>query len=189
MARAAFRDLFLRFYTALETLGVDYFAYGGVTVALWGDPRETQDVDAVAVIQPEECPRLLGALTSAGFHVPPEEAKTFPIDGWIRVQLPGRYADVALGRSPFDASALRRRIRATVFGLPIWVVAAEDLVLYKLIAFRFKDLADAEVVLLRQRHRLDLDYLRRWAEEIAQRTGKFEVPRKLEAMLEANRAE
>ncbi|MBI3268841.1 MAG: hypothetical protein HYZ53_07450 [Planctomycetes bacterium] len=184
MPRAEFRDLFLRFYSTLEALGVDYFAYGGVSVAFWGDPRETQDVDAVAVLEPEETGPLLQGLAAAGFNIPPRQAVTFPIDGWVRAQFQGRFADVALGRTPFDRSALSRRSRFTVHGLPIWTVSAEDLVLYKLTAYRFKDLADVEVVLLRQRRSLDLAYLKFWADEIARRTGKFEVPQKLESLLD-----
>lgn len=55
--------------------------------------------------------------------------------------------------------------------------------LYNLIAHRYKDLADAQSVLRRQRGKLDQSYLRRWAGEIAANTGKFEVPQRLEKLL------
>lgn len=71
-----------------------------------------------------------------------------------------------------------------LFGLDVWAVSPEDLILYKLIAHRYEDLGDAQAVLTRSRNQLDLDYLRRWAEEIARRTGKFEVPAKLEELIE-----
>ncbi|MBI5366666.1 MAG: hypothetical protein HZA54_06490 [Planctomycetes bacterium] len=184
MERVAFRELFLRFFTLLETLEVGYFAYGGIAVGVWGDPRETQDVDAVVLAELDDTGRLLRDLTGHGFELPAGSAATFPIDGWVRATLPGRYADLALGRSPFDRSAMKRRVRITLFALPIWVVSAEDLVLYKLIAHRRKDLPDAESVLRRQGVRLDLEYLRSWADEIAAQTGKFEVPGKLRELLE-----
>lgn len=183
MPLTPFPDMFHRFYSALEALGVEYFAYGGVAVGVWGDPRETQDVDAVVILGDDERRRTLDALGERGFEIRPAAARTFPIDGWLRAGFGGRFADLALGSTPFDQSAMRRRAAVEVFGLSIQVVSPEDLVLYKLIAYRRKDLADVEAVLTRQRRRLDLSYLRSWADEIAARTGKFEVPSALDSML------
>lgn len=189
MPYAPFPELFRRFYSTLESLGCDYFAYGGVAVGVWGDPRETQDVDAVVTVDPDGAARVLAALVAAGFHVRPQDATTFPIDGWLRAEWGGRFADLAMGRTPFDESALHRRIRMSVLGQPIWVVSAEDLVLYKLMAYRHKDLGDAEAVITRQRAKLDRAYLRSWAQEIAVHSGKFEIPAKLEDLLDrASRA-
>ncbi len=187
MPRVPFRELFQRFYGLLEDCGIEYAAYGGVTVAVWGDPRETQDVDAVIAVEPGSEAAVLTAITSAGFSLPEDAAITFPIDGWLRASLHGRYADLAVGRTPFDESAMRRRQRRTLFGREIWVVTAEDLLLYKLIAYRRKDLADAESVVRRQRRVLDLVYLRHWAGEIASHTLKFEIPSKLEELIEEAR--
>jgi hypothetical protein len=71
-----------------------------------------------------------------------------------------------------------------LFGSEVWVVSAEDLILYKLVAYRYKDLGDAEAVLVRRRGQLDLDYLRTWANEIGVHTKKFEVPQKLQELIE-----
>ena len=187
MSTATFADLFRKFFGFLESSHVEYFAYGGVVVAVWGAPRETIDVDAVVCVPDEDVEGLLPALSAAGFGYPDGARSTFPIDGWLRASFAGRHADIALGRTPFDESALTRRRRVTLFGTSIWVASAEDLILYKLVAHRYKDLGDAETVLVRSRGRLDLAYLRRWADEIARGTGKFEVPGKLEALIERAR--
>lgn len=184
MERAAFPDLFRNFFGTLESIQVSYLAYGGVAVGVWGDPRETQDVDAVISIPEEECPRLLGELARAGFAAEARAEQTFPVDGWLRLRWGGRFADLCLGRTPFDRSALDRRRRMTLFETAVWVASAEDLLLYKLTAYRFKDLADAEAILARQKNDLDLAYLRHWATDIAAHTGKFEVPSKLEELIE-----
>lgn len=184
---ARFEDLFGAFYGLLEGLGATYFAYGGVAVAVWGAPRETADVDAVVCIGDSDIKHLLAALANAGFTYPEETRSTFSIDGWFRAGFRGRHADIALGRTPFDASALARRRRVELFGTKIWIAAAEDLILYKLVAHRYKDLGDAQAIMVRRRDALDLAYLRRWAEEIATATGKFEVPGKLEHLIEGAR--
>jgi hypothetical protein len=181
---ATFSELFREFFGVLEPLGIEYFAYGGVSVAVWGAPRETVDVDTVLCVAEERIPELLKALERAGFTCTEEEKATFPIDGWLRMSFRGRHADLTLGRTPFDQSALRRRRCVKLFGLDVWVVSAVDLILYKLVAHRYKDLGDAESVLVRSRGRLDLAYVRRWADEIARGTGKFEVPARLKELID-----
>ncbi len=119
------------------------------------------------------------------FAIPDRIATTFPIDGWLRAAWNDRFADIALGRTPFDRSAAQRKKRATVLEQTLWVASAEDLVLYKLIAYRYRDLADAQAILTRRRLVVDRPYLRHWADEIAAHTGKFEVPAKLQELLEA----
>jgi len=187
MPDATFAELFRAFYGMLESLEIEYFAYGGVVVAVWGAPRETVDVDAVVCVTEADIENLLPALARAGFSYPDEAQHTFPIDGWLRARFRGRHADIALGRTPFDESALVRRHRVELFGTKIWVASAEDLILYKLVAHRYKDLGDAETILGRRRGQLDLAYLRKWADEIARGTGKFEVPGKLEDLISRNR--
>lgn len=183
MSRSSFREVFERFFGALEELGVPYFAYGGVAVTFWGNPRETQDVDAVVAIAEEECESLLDSMRAVRLDCSSSAAALFPIDGFLRLEHQGRHADLALGRTPFDRSALDRCQRKRLLGREIWVAGPEDLLLYKLVAYRFKDLGDAEAIVSRQRGLLDLDYLRRWALEIAVRTRKFEVPQKIEDLL------
>jgi hypothetical protein len=181
---ATFADLFRGFYGLLESLEVEYFAYGGLVVAVWGAPRETVDVDAVVCVTDDDLESLLPALAKAGFTFPEDAHRTFPIDGWLRAGFHGRHADLTLGRTPFDESALTRRRRVKLFGTMIWVATAEDLILYKLVAHRYKDLGDVEMVMVRMTGKLDLAYLRKWADEIARATGKFEVPAKLEELLQ-----
>ncbi|MBI4606421.1 MAG: hypothetical protein HY721_31030 [Planctomycetes bacterium] len=187
MPAATFAELFRRFYGLLESLEVEYFAYGGVVVAVWGAPRETVDVDAVVCVKDDDVEDLFPALARAGFSFPEEAKRAFPIDGWLRTSFRSRHADISLGRTPFDESALTRRRRVKLFGTQIWVASAEDLVLYKLVAHRYKDLGDAETILVRMRGQLDLPYLRKWADEIARGTGKFEVPGKLEDLIQRTR--
>ncbi len=150
MPPATFADLFRRFFGVLESLEIEYFACGGVSVAVWGDPRETVDVDAVVCVADEDIDDLVRALAKASFTCTEEERATFAVDGWLRLDFRGRHADLTLGRTPFDESALARRRRVRMFGSEVWVVAAEDLILYKLVAHRYKDLGDAETVLERR---------------------------------------
>jgi hypothetical protein len=144
-----------------------YLLYGGMAVALWGEPRYTEDVDIVLFVVERESHRFLRAAAKQGFAVDEDLAiQQLQVSGWARLPL-GKasspwHLDLTLGDTPFDRSALARRVQVTMAGRHVWAATAEDLVLYKLIAFRDKDRLDIESVVRRQ-ERLDEAYLRKWA--------------------------
>jgi predicted nucleotidyltransferase len=82
----------------------------------------------------------------------------------VRLYLEGRGidADVFLAETDFQQEVLARRIKAEVEGRRLDVVTPEDLILFKLVASRPRDLIDVQDVLFMQ-GQLDEAYLRRWA--------------------------
>ena len=59
-----------------------------------------------------------------------------------------------------------------LFGIEVAIAAPEDLILYKLIACRPKDEADIEGIVQRRGDKLDIAYLRKWAEWLSRETAK-----------------
>ena len=53
-----------------------------------------------------------------------------------------------------------RRRRVTLFGRPLWILAAEDLAVLKLMFFRRKDLADVEALLRELGPAIDRGFVR-----------------------------
>jgi hypothetical protein len=183
VSRISLEELFIRATDAVQKAGIRYMIYGGVALPAWGDVITTQDLDLVVHVRENEVERLMAAFGEAGFFVPEGAAKLFPIDTWTRVSRGGRDVDIALGTTDFDVQALSRAVKVTFYGRSVPIASAEDLILYKLVAYRRKDLAHIEDILVRQGTRLDVAYLRGWAQRIAEATGKFEIPRTLEQML------
>jgi hypothetical protein len=145
----------------------DYLLYGGMAAALWGEPRYTEDVDIVLFLAEREAYRFLRSAATRGFAVEEDLAiQQIQISGWARLPFGDRdspwHLDMTLGDSPFDRSALQRRRQVPIFGRPIWVASPEDLIIYKLVSGRDRDLPDALSVARRQS--LDATYLRHWAE-------------------------
>lgn len=158
--------------------------YGFDELSAWASPRTTEDVDLVLMVPDAKLVDTVLSLRQSGFEFPVGCEQTLPIDGWTRGTLGGRHVDLLHGVTDFDRAAYGRRVVLHLFDRDLPLASAEDLILYKLVAFRLQDLADVEAILRRQRAKLDLAYLRRWGAEIAARTSKFEVPQKLEEMLE-----
>jgi len=78
----------------------------------------------------------------------------------------GMRIDVFLPSIPFSSEAERTRVRVTdTAGWSGWFLAAEAVVIFKLLFFRGKDLVDIER-LVAVRPELDRPYVRRWMVEM-----------------------
>jgi hypothetical protein len=82
----------------------------------------------------------------------------------IRLYLDGKGidADVFLAETAFQQEVIARRVTCAVEGRQVSLVTADDLILFKLIASRPRDLIDVQDVLFTQGD-LDEAYMRRWA--------------------------
>jgi hypothetical protein len=67
--------------------------------------------------------------------------------------------------------------------IPWRVASPEDVILYKLVAHRSRDLPDIENVIRRGRETLDRFYLRKWARWLARQTGLGRIDTTLRTML------
>jgi hypothetical protein len=177
------QELFQRAIDVIEKAEIRYLVYGDIALPAWGDVITTQDLDLLVQVDAGSAARLIAAYRDAGFRVPDDAERLFPIDTWTRASLGGRDVDIAWGATDFDDSALSRAVTVHLYDRKVPIASAEDLILYKLAAHRRKDLAHVEDIILRQGSRLDLRYLREWAQRIASATGKFEIPGTLERML------
>lgn len=168
-----------------DRLGLPYAIMGGIAVRAHGIPRPTYDVDFTLAVPRERLADMFATISDRGYTVPEQYTR-----GWVdsvggmplvkvRLFLDGRAvdADIFLAETAFQREVIARRITAEVEGRPIRLVSAEDLILFKLIASRPRDLIDVQDVLFTQ-GRLDEAYLRHWA-------GPLGVEAKLDEVLTA----
>ena len=168
----------------LSFLGVPYHFYGGLVVAAWGDPRNTRDVDVVVIPSVDTPEKILSGGADAGFFFDPERARLDLLTSkFTRMGLGRSHLDLFLGSTPFDRAASARRRRIILFGHEIDVASAEDLIVYKLVAGRPRDLSDVESILVRQRGTLSVSYMEEWVSRISQDLGRPEVVGSLERLL------
>lgn len=156
--------------TWLNEAGFKGCLIGGVVVQRWGEPRLTADVDAtIAVGYGDEAAFLDSCL--GRFAARRADAHDFALK--YRVLLVeasnGVPLDLSLASFDFEIEAIER---ATPYeydtGITLTTCSAEDLLIYKAVAGRPRDLSDIETIVARQGEALDLDRVRRWLRVFAE---------------------
>jgi hypothetical protein len=168
---------------ALSALGAEYMLIGGLAVGVWGEPRATKDADLCVRIaaSPED---LAAALTSAGLEVARGDlGRALAAGEAVRLHRIGQreepvVIDLLLAVTPFEIDALGRRRTIRVLGIDLPVAAPEDLFVFKLIAGRPQDLADAALLFELHGETFDRTRVRGWCREfgVEDRLAGF-VPR------------
>jgi predicted nucleotidyltransferase len=169
----------------LDRLGHPYAVMGGIAVRAYAIPRATYDVDLTIAVEQSRLPELFIELRKLDFAIP-EPYETSWVDriaGMPLLKLKRYYGektldvDLFLEESEFQKEVMRRRVHVDAEGRKYWMVTAEDLVLFKLVANRLRDRVDVADVLFVQGE-LDKSYMRSWAKVL-------EVEQELEKALTA----
>jgi hypothetical protein len=155
---------------ALSALGAQYMLIGGLAVGVWSEPRGTKDVDlSVHVVASAE--ELRTALAGAGLEVARGDlARALAQGESVRLRRAAHQdepvvVDLLIAITPFEIEALRRRQPLRVLGVELPVATPEDLFVFKLIAGRPQDLADATVLYDLHGETFDVARVRRWCRE------------------------
>lgn len=152
----------------IESLQIPYTIIGGMANAVWGEPRATLDIDITVWVNDGDIETVLAHLADH-FIILPEtpadfirQTRVLPIETEAGVRI-----DVIFGMLPFEQAAIERSVSRTVAGKPIRFCTAEDLILYKIISDRERDLKDVEGIMRLRGPDLDRDYLDPRVQELA----------------------
>ena len=130
----------------LETQSWPWYLFGGQAALVHGGTRVTADVDVTVVLDPSEFDRLEATIPAA-FARRADRAFTEQTLVVPLMHLPSAVpVDLVLGATAFEAEIASRARRARVGGSWTPLIAAEDLLVLKLLAGRPHDLFDAAEV-------------------------------------------
>ena len=155
---------------------------GGVAAGLQGQPRLTEDVDAVVLDADAEA--LLRSGKQYGFQ--PRTVDAIEFSRRTRVLLmrhrSGVDADLSLGTLPFEREVIARAQTIEAGGLRISIATPEDLIIMKALARRPQDVADI-VGIVEVQPDLDVERIRRWVREFSSVLEMPEILDDLELLL------
>jgi hypothetical protein len=148
---------------ALENSGRPYLIIGGVAVIAAGIPRLTLDIDATLPGGGLELDELAQLLAAHDIDPRIEDAVEFARSRrvYLAVHTPsGVPVDLSLAALPFELEAIDSGKECDYSGVSIRVARPEDLVIYKLVAARPRDLEDAEALLVLHGATMNLERVR-----------------------------
>lgn len=146
-------------------------SYGGaIAYNYYGPPRLTQDVDVLALVPDPKVPALVEEFTQAGCKhgaTDPRPIELRPVldDLRSRAHLAeflcrGIRTELFVPWHPFHLRVLERSPQRDLEGRSIRIHAPEDIIVFKKIFDRPKDLGDIKAILMAQKGKLDLARLR-----------------------------
>jgi len=168
---------FRQLVDVFNRLGIPYFLGGSFASALHGIGRATFDADFIADLEFEQAASLVHELIP-DFYADADQIRSALSYGRsfnvIHLASAYKFDIFPVGGDAFRASEMRRRQlqKAAAFGedIELYFATAEDTILSKLVWYNSggrtseRQWNDIRGVLEIQRGRLDIDYLRKWAD-------------------------
>ena len=151
MTAPSFGEALAALSRAMSRLGRPWMIIGGLAVIVHGAPRSTLDADATVAGSGLPIEDLLAALIGEGFTTRIPDALRLARTAHVlivRHEPSGIPADISLAWLPFEEDALARAKTLEFAGVALPFVQPEDLLVYKLLADRPRDLDDAERMLI-----------------------------------------
>ena len=153
----------------LDSTNIPSMVIGGVAASVLGQPRLTQDVDALAILPEGEWANAVS--TAARHGILPRIENPLDFARRSRVLLmrhveSGIDIDVTFGGLSFEQAAIDNSKIHDIGGLRVRLPRVEDLLIMKAVARRPKDLQDIEG-LLAAHPDADIVAVRQWVREFA----------------------
>lgn len=172
---------------ALTELGRPSMVIGGIAVIARGVPRTTFDIDAAVWADGLDLDVALKVFAAHGIAPRIDDARSFAVERQVLLlrheasQMP---LDVALAWLPFEHEALALATLVDFGGFSAPVARAEDLIVYKSIAWRERDRTDIERLLTLHRDGIDLSRVRNLLAQFAAALDAPERVAEFEALVE-----
>ncbi|MCA9051033.1 MAG: hypothetical protein KDA89_19995 [Planctomycetaceae bacterium] len=146
---------------ALEERGIEYAIGGALALGFWGEPRGTLDVDVTLFVSPAQPANCAELLLELGCDFDPVTVlDSLTEHGYCKVKNQETVIDVFWPIVDFYDAARSRRQLVRLGDRRIWIWDAESLVVFKMMFFRRKDLADVEQILRQRGALLDRDWIK-----------------------------
>ena len=141
--------------------------FGGVANSIYGNPRQTFDIDIKISLEPGyPIGNFIEDLRKISTIIPHDpisfinETQVLPID-LLEVRI-----DIVFAGLPFEIEAIQRSRVVEFGGVCFNACTVEDLIIHKAVSTRQKDWLDIDVLIKGRKNSIDWDYLLKHCEEL-----------------------
>lgn len=176
-------DVYKKIVTFLNKEKYEYLIIGGIAAGTLGEPRVTADVDIDISLKKEKIGDFLKKARKEGFKIKKNtiiRAKKF---GTFQINYGDFHIDFIIASIDLEREAFRRKKIIKLYNIKAFFPSPEDLILLKIISGRTQDLLDAEKVIIRQKGKLDINYLKKWAQRLSDEAEDIRIYHQLNKLL------
>jgi len=158
-------ELIKRIAEELESAAIAYMIIGGQAVLLYGRPRLTRDIDITLGVDTDRFAAIEGLCKRLDLKLLPENPEDFAKQTSV---LPTEETqsklrvDFIFSFTPYELQAIERAREVLVDGYPAKFGSCEDVIIHKMVAGRAIDEEDVRSILAKNKHSVDLEYIRKW---------------------------
>lgn len=158
----------------LEENNIQYMLTGGIVVNYYGRPRFTHDVDLIIQIHIEDAEKIV-TLFEKEFYISKdgviEAIKCKGMFNLIHFETIFKVDCFILKDEEHSMTSFPRRQKELIFGREIYIASCEDIILTKLYWYKKsgiqKHYEDVVGIFEIQQNKIDLDYVKKWAEKLS----------------------
>lgn len=177
-------DVFVKLVSFLNKEKFEYIIIGGMAAAVLGEPRVTGDIDVDILLDKDNIFDFLEKAKKAGFKVDKQRsAERAAKTSIFQIDYEDYHVDLIIASIDLEKDAFKRKKAITMHGVKAFFPTAEDLILLKIIPGRPKDLIDAENIAIRQKGKLDIKYLTKWAQKLSDEMQNMRIYNTLQKLL------
>jgi len=146
---------------------IDYMIIGGQAVLIYGEPRLTKDIDITIGANIDKYRDILNIVQNLNLKILPKDPYKFVKDTMVLPLLDeetGFRIDLIFSSSEYEKEALKRVKKIKIGDTYVNYVSVEDLIIYKIISGRERDLEDLKTILIKNK-KIDEKYILKWLKE------------------------
>jgi len=160
-----FERLIKKIAINLDKDKIPYMIIGGQAVLLYGTPRLTRDIDITLGVDTDSFSSLEKLCLRMNLKILPKNPKNFVKDtkvlpceeNKLRIRV-----DFIFSFTLYERLAIERTKEVLMEGYPIKFASCEDVIIHKMLAGRAIDEEDIKNILLKNKNKLNLKYVKSW---------------------------
>lgn len=177
-------DVFKKLVSFLNKEKFEYIIIGGIAAGILGEPRITADVDVDILLDKNNISEFLKKAKRAGFKINKQKCiKRAEETGIFQINYGDFHIDFIIVSIDLEREAIKRRNVIKLYNLKAFFPTVEDFILLKIIPARPQDLIDAEKVIIRHGEKLDIEYLKSWAQKLSDEVEDTRIYNELQKLL------
>ncbi len=160
----------------MERMNISYMVFGGIANSIYGNPRQTFDVDIKFSLESKyEMEQFVEELKTIAIMLPDEPIQFIKETNVIPIEIDDVRVDLVVADLPFEIKAIQRSRYVDFSNTKIKVCLPEDLIIQKAVSTREKDWLDIRNVIENQRDKMDWNYLLKHCKDLSDFLNNSEI--------------